>query len=72
MEREQQETLICSIILRGSSTAQMENVQRSLEAGVSVYKQILFDNKFVNGAAAMESFLSSKISDLSLNLPGME
>lgn len=50
----------------------MENVQRSLEAGVSVYKQILFDNKFVNGAAAMESFLSSKISDLSLNLPGME
>lgn len=50
----------------------MENVQRSLEAGVSVYKQILFDNKFVNGAGAIESFISSKVSDLSLTLPGLE
>jgi chaperonin GroEL (HSP60 family) len=50
----------------------MENVQRSLEAGVSTYKQIIFDNKFVNGAGAIESYLSSKISDMALRTPGMD
>lgn len=50
----------------------MENIQRSLETGVSVYKQILFDNKFVNGAAAIESYLSNKIADLAMTLPGLE
>jgi T-complex protein 1 subunit theta len=50
----------------------MENIQRSIETGVSAFKQILFESKFVNGAAAIESFLSGKISDLSMTLPGLE
>lgn len=32
----------------------------------------MFDNQFVNGAAAIESYLSSKISDLALITEGME
>lgn len=39
---------------------------------MSAYKQILFDNKFVYGAAAIESYLSNKISDLAITLPGLE
>lgn len=72
LEREQKETLICSIILRGSTNAQMENIQRSIETGVSAYKQILFDNRFVNGGSAIECYLSNRISDLAVTLPGLE
>lgn len=50
----------------------MENIQRSLEAGVSAYKQILHSNEYLNGAGAIESFLANKIRDQSHRLEGLE
>ena len=72
IEREQKETLVVSLVLRGSSNAQMENIQRALESGVSAYKQILHSNEYLNGAAAIESYLANKIQDLSHRQEGLE
>ena len=35
----------------------MDNLSRALENGVSAYKQLLHDGRYVNGASSSECFL---------------
>lgn len=43
IERKEFDDKVCSIVLRGSSNAFMENIQRSLESGVSAYKAMFIN-----------------------------
>ena len=50
----------------------MDDIERSLENGVSCFKQILNDGRYVYGAGAIESHLVTKIDETSSTLTGLE
>ena len=63
---------LVTLILRGSTTSQMEEVERVLSKGVSVFKATLADARFVPGGSATESYLAQKIEKFGTTLPGLE
>jgi T-complex protein 1 subunit theta len=48
---------LMTIVLRGATTTIMDNVERALENGVSAFKTVLHDDRFLPGGAAIESYL---------------
>lgn len=63
---------LVTILLRGAIMSMMDDVERALENGVSAYKQLLHDPRFVYGASAMECFLLNKLESHSGTLTGLE
>jgi T-complex protein 1 subunit theta len=63
---------VASIVLRGATTTIMDDIERSLENGVSCFKQILNDNRYCFGAGAIEAYLVNKIDHVSSTLTGLE
>lgn len=53
---------LSTIILRGSNNNLLDDLERSIDDAVNVYRSLLRDNKFVPGAGATESILSSKLA----------
>jgi T-complex protein 1 subunit theta len=50
----------------------MEDIERALENGISVFKQALHDTRYINGGAAIECFLLNKLETHSGTLTGLE
>lgn len=50
----------------------MEDIERALENGISVFKQIINDKRFVYGAGSIECFMLNKLEILSGTLTGLE
>lgn len=63
---------VCTIVLRGATATIMDDIERSLENGVSCFKQILNDTRYVYGAGATEAFLVNKLEDVASKLSGLE
>lgn len=63
---------VTTIVLRGATQTIMDDIERSLENGVSCFKQILNDNRYVFGAAAVEAHLVSTLEEVSSHLTGLE
>lgn len=63
---------VATIVLRGATSTIMDDIERSLENGVSCFKQILNDNRYVFGAGAVEAYLVSKLEETSSQLTGLE
>lgn len=63
---------LMTVVLRGATNSIMEDVERALENGISVFKQALSDNRYVNGASAIECFLLNKLEAHSGTLTGLE
>ncbi len=71
-KKDQINTKLATIILRGATNAILEDVARALENGVSSYKQALFDGRYLYGAAAIESYLVNEIEKHANTLTGLE
>ena len=66
------DTKVTTIVLRGATSTIMDDIERSLENGVSCFKQILNDSRYCFGAGATESYLINKIDEVSSKLTGLE
>ena len=71
-EKNQVNNKLMTIVLRGATTSIMDDIERALENGISVYKQCLNDNRYVYGASAIECFLLNKLESHSGTLTGLE
>ena len=66
------DTVVTTIVIRGATGTIMDDIERSLENGVSCFKQMLNDGRYVQGAGAIESFLVNKLEEESSTMKGLE
>lgn len=71
-ERDVASSQLVTILLRGSTMSVMDNVERALENGLSAFKQILHNGKYVQGAGAIEAFLVNQIESFATSQTGLE
>ena len=71
-ERAGDSSQLVTIMLRGATHSSMENVERALENGLSAYKQLLHDPRYVHGAGAIEAHLVNKIESFATSHTGLE
>ena len=72
LHKDNENTKLVSLVLRGPTKTILEDLERSLAIGVSVYKQLIADNRFVYGACATEAFLYNFLEKKGTSLTGME
>ena len=63
---------VTTMVLRGATTAIMDDIERALMNGVDCFKQMLKDNRYVNGAASTEAYMMNQIEAESNKLTGLE
>jgi len=59
--RDQEENKMSTIVLRGSTNAQLDDIERAIDNGVNAVKSLIRDNRLVAGAAATEIYLANEI-----------
>lgn len=72
LHKDNENTRLVSMILRGPTNTLLDDVERSLVNGVSGYKGLLADPRFAMGACATEAFLYNRIEEFGNKLTGME
>jgi len=73
LEQDKDSTSVCStIVLRGATDNQMNDMERAASDAVNVVKQITRDARFVPGAGAAELQLASLMSDFASKQKGLE
>lgn len=70
--RDQEENKMATIVLRGSTTSLLDDVERAIDDGVNTIKTISRDPRLVTGAGATEIYLAKKIQDYAKTQPGLD
>jgi T-complex protein 1 subunit theta len=70
--KNQVNTNLATIILRGATRTIMDGVESALQNGVSCFKQVLHDGRFLSGASSTECHLVNYIENFSNSLKGLE
>jgi T-complex protein 1 subunit theta len=63
---------LATIIVRASTQNLLDDIERAIDDGVNVYKQLCKDPKFLPGAGAAEIDLAIKLSSFAEAQPGLE
>lgn len=58
LKRDEEDCKFSTIVLRGSTMNFLDDIERAIEDGVSTFKNVLVNGKFVYGAGAIETILS--------------
>jgi T-complex protein 1 subunit theta len=58
---ENDENKLATIVLRGSTTAQLDDIERAIDDGVNTIKSLVKDNRMCPGAGASEMYCASEI-----------
>lgn len=66
------ESRISTILIRGSTSNYMDDIERSIDDAVNTFKAITRDGRFLPGAGAIEVELSRRIEDFGAQCPGLE
>jgi len=66
------ESAVSTILLRGSTTNILDDVERAIDDGVHVFKEVCKDGRFVPGAGAAEIELARQMSNLADEHEGLE
>lgn len=59
--RDQDENKMATIVLRGSTTAMLDDTERAISNAVNTVKTLLRDNRMVAGAGATELYIGNEI-----------
>lgn len=71
-EKNEVNSTLGTIILRGSTNSIMDNMERAIENGVSAFRQLLVDGRYLNGAGSIEAFLVNQIETLANSESGLK
>ena len=63
---------MATIVLRGSTTSLLDDVERAIDDGVNTVKLLCRDKRLVPGAGATEINLAKKIQDYAKAQPGLD
>lgn len=63
---------LSTIIIRGATANIMDDIQRAVDDGTNVFKQITRDPRFVPGAGATEIELATQLADWGAAQPGLD
>ena len=69
--QEKEATRTATVVVRGATTNQMDDVERAIDDGVNVVKGIIKDPRMVAGAGATELELAKRIADFGEKTPGL-
>jgi T-complex protein 1 subunit theta len=67
-----EKSALSTIIIRGATDNIMDDIQRAVDDGVNVFKQITRDPRFVPGAGATEMELATRIQAFAALQPGLD
>ena len=56
-KRETEDCKLATLVLRGSTTNQLDDIERAIDDGCNTYRQIIKDGRFVPGAGAIETVI---------------
>lgn len=70
--RESEENKLATVIIRGSTTNMLENIERIIEDGVNSYKATCKSQIFIPGAGATEMFLSNSLKNFAKSSTGLD
>lgn len=71
-EQSEARSQIATIILRGATQNQLDDVERAIDDGVNVYKQMTKQADFVVGAGAAEMEIARQLQTFSESIPGLD
>ena len=63
---------LSTIVVRGSTQNILDDVERAIDDGVNVYKQLCIDGRFLAGAGAAELQLCAELEKFGAEQPGLE
>lgn len=69
--QESEVTRTATVVVRGATTNQMDDVERAIDDGVNVVKGIIKDPRLVAGAGATELELAKRIAEYGEKTPGL-
>jgi len=72
IRRDMDENKMATIVLRGSTIAQLDDVERAIDDGVNCIKTLCRDKRLVPGAGATEIHLAKKVQDYAKTQPGLD
>jgi len=64
-------TRTATVVVRGATTNQMDDVERAIDDGVNVIKGVLKDSRLVAGAGATELELAKRVAEFGEKTPGL-
>ena len=70
--RDQEENKMATIVLRGSTTSMLDDVERAIDDGVNTIKTLGKDARMLPGAGATEINLAKLVQDFSKTQPGLD
>jgi T-complex protein 1 subunit theta len=70
--RDQDENKMATIVLRGSTTAMLDDTERAIDNGVSTVKTLIRNPKVLAGAGATELWLGQQIQKFAKEQPGLD
>lgn len=72
IRRDQDENKMATIVVRGSTIAMLDDVERAIDDGVNCIKTLCRDKRLVPGAGATEIHLAKKVQDYAKTQPGLD
>ena len=72
LHKDNENTKLVSVILRGPTNTLLDDLERSLANGVSAFKQMLDDARYVPGGCSTEAYLYNTLETFGNKLTGME
>ena len=69
--QEEESTLTATVVLRGATTNQLDDIERAIDDGVNVVKGVIKDQRLVAGAGATEIELAKRVAEYGEKTPGL-
>lgn len=70
--RDEDENKMATIVLRGSTNAMLDDVERAVNNGVSTVKTLIKDKRLCPGAGATEMGLANLVTEFAKTQPGLD
>lgn len=71
LRQDSEETKTATIVVRGATTSQMDDIERAIDDGVNSIKALIRDPRLVPGAGATELELAKRIAEYGEKTPGL-